>query len=119
MELLEGWGAADGRWKQVIESAFARSLPVELDGGEAGRFAFTLMPQWAKARWTDGVLQPAKLYHLAHAGVLDLKAHIAKVFAIIARSYSSIYSESIRRNKAKGVRDGRLSTADMRWGLRR
>jgi len=72
MELLEGWGAADGRWKQAIESAFARAIPVELDDGTTGRFAFTLMPQWAKARWTDAVLQPAKLYHLAHAGLLEL-----------------------------------------------
>ena len=71
MELLEGWGAADERWKLGAEAAFARALPIELDEGGAGRFAFTLMPQWAKARWTDGVLQPSKLYHLAHTGLLE------------------------------------------------
>ena len=69
--LLEDWGAADGRWKQAIRSAFARAIPVELDDGSLGRFAFTLMPQWAKARWTGGVLQPSKLYHFAHAALLD------------------------------------------------
>ena len=74
MELLEGWGAADGRWKTAIESAFARALPIELDDGEAGRFAFTLMPQWVKARWKDGVLQPSKLYHLARANLLGPSA---------------------------------------------
>ena len=71
MGLLEGWGAADGRWKLAVQSAFARALPVGLDGGGVGRFAFTLMPQWVKARWTEGVLQPAKLYHFAHAGLLE------------------------------------------------
>jgi hypothetical protein len=29
------------------------------------------MPQWVKARWIDGVLQPAKLYHIASAGLLE------------------------------------------------
>ena len=71
MHLLEEWGAADNRWKAAIQSAFARALPVELDDGKTGRYAFTLMPQWTKARWVDGALQPAKLYHLVHAGLLE------------------------------------------------
>ena len=70
MGLLEEWGAADGRWRLGAQAAFARALPVELEGGEPGRFAFTLMPQWAKVRWTNCKLQTAKLYHLAHAGLL-------------------------------------------------
>ena len=70
MRLLQGWGAADERWKLAAPSAFARAIGVELDDGEAGRFAFTLMPQWAKARWTNGTLQPAKLYHHASAELL-------------------------------------------------
>jgi hypothetical protein len=67
---LEGWGAADNRWRLAADAAFARSVDVEFDDGETGRYAFTLMPQWTKARWSNGVLQPAKLYHLAHAGIL-------------------------------------------------
>ena len=70
MGLLERWGAADDRWRLAADMAFARALPVELDGGGYGRFALTLMPQWAKARWVAGALQPSKLYHLAHAGLL-------------------------------------------------
>ena len=70
MSLLEKWGAADGRWRQAAQSAFARALPVELDNGDTGRYSFVLMPQWAKARWTNGKLQPAKLYHYAYAGLL-------------------------------------------------
>ncbi|MBR2834759.1 MAG: hypothetical protein IKE43_03470 [Coriobacteriales bacterium] len=74
MSLLESWGAADNRWKLGPQAAFARSVPVELPDGGFGRFAFSLMPQWVKARWTNGTPQPSKLYHLAHAGLLVNKA---------------------------------------------
>ncbi len=73
MGLLEDWGVADGRWRVAVRSAFARAIPVTLDDGGVGRYAFTLMPQWVKARWTDGVLQPSKLYHLAKGTLLDSK----------------------------------------------
>lgn len=70
MGLLEGWGAADERWKVAGQMAFARGIPVELEAGGVGGFAFTLMPQWVKARWTSCELQPSKLYHLESAGLL-------------------------------------------------
>lgn len=71
MGLLEDWGIADKRWHLAPRMAFARSLPIELDKGGLGRYAFTLMPQWVKARWTNHAPQPAKLYQLARAGLLD------------------------------------------------
>ena len=67
MRLFERWGTADGRWRLAAHAAFARALPVELEDGTPGRFAFTLMPQWVKARWSNGTLQPSKLYHLGKA----------------------------------------------------
>ena len=70
MNLLKKWGIADERWSLSADAAFARALPVELDDGTIGRYAFTLMPQWAKVRWCDGVLQPSKLYMLASAEIL-------------------------------------------------
>lgn len=70
MELLEGWGAADGRWRLAGEAAFARSIDVELDNNTTGRFAFTLIPSWVKARWTACAQQPSKLYHQAIAKLL-------------------------------------------------
>ncbi len=73
MRLLEQWGIADSRWHLGAQAAFARSLPVEMDDGRIDRFAFTLMPQWVKARWNAGVLQPSKLYYLGSAGVLERK----------------------------------------------
>lgn len=68
---LEAWGAADSRWKLAGDAAFARSLDVELENGSMARYAFTLMPQWVKARWNNGVLQPSKLYYLASAGPIE------------------------------------------------
>lgn len=70
MGLLEGWGVADDRWRSAIDSAFACAIPAAAVGGGTGELGLTLMPQWAKARWVDGVLQPAKLYHLARADLL-------------------------------------------------
>lgn len=70
MKLLESWGAADERWKLCADAAFARAVNVGLEDGGSGRFAFTLMPQWVKARWHDCTQQPSKLYHFAHAGLL-------------------------------------------------
>lgn len=71
MRLLENWSVADDRWRQAIGSAFARAIPVELDDGSRDRFALTLMPRWVKVRWTNAVLQPSKLYHLACGGLID------------------------------------------------
>ena len=69
MNLVEQWGAADGRWMLAGDAAFARALPVELDDGTIGKYGLTLMPQWMKVRWARGKLQPSKLYYLAHAGL--------------------------------------------------
>ncbi len=71
LSLFEGWGAADDRWRLVGDAAFARSLPVERDDGSAGRFGFTLIPQWSKIRWRNGELQPAKIYVLGNANLLS------------------------------------------------
>lgn len=71
MRLLEEWGIADARWQQGAQAAFAQAISVELEDGSAGRFSFTLMPQWVKARWKNGVLQPSKLYLFGTAGLLE------------------------------------------------
>ena len=69
--LFEEWGITDDRWKLAVDATFARSIPIPLDDGSVRLLAFTLLPQWTKARWRDGVLQPAKLYCLAKAPYLD------------------------------------------------
>ncbi|MCR5845740.1 MAG: hypothetical protein K6G78_04145 [bacterium] len=70
MGLLESYGAADSRWRLSVASAFARSVPVELDDGSQGRYAYIIAPHWVKARWTSGVIQPSKMYLIAHGGLL-------------------------------------------------
>lgn len=75
MQLLEELGAADSRWKLTPQASFARALPIELDGGSPARYGFTLMPQWAKVRWRNGVLQPSKLYYLGKSQILGKETH--------------------------------------------
>lgn len=77
MEALEGYGAADERWRLTPQAAFARALPSERDDGTIGLRSFTLMPQWAKARWTAGVLQPSKLYYAGLSNWLSRESESA------------------------------------------
>ncbi len=74
MGQFEQWGAADERWHLCSDAAIARAIPVVLEDGTLGHFGFTLMPQWTKVRWTDGVLQPAKLYCLGNARLMEQKS---------------------------------------------
>ena len=71
MNLLEKWNAADERWHLGAEAAFANAIPAWREDGSICKWAFTLIPQWAKARWKGGVLQPSKLYLLGSAGPLE------------------------------------------------
>lgn len=70
MGLFEDWGIADDRWRLGVQATFARALPVVLDDGGFGHYGLSLMPQWVKARWVGGVLQPSKLYLYARGGLL-------------------------------------------------
>lgn len=76
MSLLETWGVADERWRLCVEATFARGINVVLDDGAPGRYYFSLMPQWVKARWTDGRLMPSKMYYLGSAGVMEALPHL-------------------------------------------
>ena len=74
MPLLESWGIVDKRWRLGVDATFALGVNVTpRDGKDDGmdRYSFTLMPQWAKVRWKNGVLQPSKLYLLGKAGYMD------------------------------------------------
>ena len=71
MDWLGQAGIADERRKLIPAAAFARSIPATRPDGSIDKYAFTLMPQWVKARWRAGELQPAKMYYYAHAGFLE------------------------------------------------
>lgn len=70
MRYLQARGVVDDRYRLAADAAFARALPMQDDKGALVTFAFTLMPQWVKVRWVDGVMQPSKLYLLGGAGPL-------------------------------------------------
>ena len=71
VDLLQAWNVADRRWSLGVDATFARAIPIEQPDGAFAGFAFTLMPQWVKVRWTRGRLQPSKLYLLARADLLS------------------------------------------------
>ena len=70
MELLASWGAADDRWRPAAGTCLSRGMPVEDEAGRAKIYALTVCPKWVKARWRGTVLQKAKLYCEAKAGIL-------------------------------------------------
>ena len=62
MEQVEAWGLADGRWRLLSDTAFAKRLTT---GGE-----FALLwcfPAFLKLRWRDGAPLDAKAYLIAGA----------------------------------------------------
>ena len=69
MTLLESWGAADSRWRLAAGMALTRGFPVEDENGNPSLFAMLVQPNWVKARWRAAVLQNAKCYCRAWAGV--------------------------------------------------
>ena len=69
MTLLESWGAADSRWRLTADITLTRGLPAEDENGNSCLFAMLVQPDWVKARWRAAVLQNAKCYCRAWAGV--------------------------------------------------
>ena len=70
MKQLEAWGAADDRWRLAAGTCLSRALPVEDEDGRERAYAMTVCPKWVKARWRGGILQKAKLYCEAKAGIV-------------------------------------------------
>ena len=69
MNLLESWGAADSRWRLAADMTLTRGLPAEDENGNLCLFAMLVQLDWVKARWRAAVLQNAKCYCRAWAGV--------------------------------------------------
>ena len=70
MKQLEAWGAADDRWHLAAGTCLSRALPVADEDGRERAYALTVCPKWVKARWRGGILQKAKLYCEAKAGMI-------------------------------------------------
>ena len=70
MELLQGWGLADDRWKLIAGTAFARHVGYEREDGTEGRFALAIRFNYAKVKFTACEPRPAKFYLTCTAGDL-------------------------------------------------
>ena len=65
-ELLTAWNVSDSRLETALKMAYAGAIPVN-----DRLYGYYLRLHWLKIRWTQGELQPAKLYVLAFAGPLS------------------------------------------------
>ena len=70
MQVLQGWGLADDRWKTIAGAAFARHVGVEGKDGAEERFALCVRFNYAKVKFTSCEPRPAKFYLTCVAGEL-------------------------------------------------
>ena len=62
MEMLQGWGLADERWELIPEMPFARGITFERPDGSKGKLAMFVRLNYAKVKFVEGQVQPAKFY---------------------------------------------------------
>ncbi len=67
MELLQGWGLADERWKLIPSMPFARGITYEDQDGRKRRLVMSVRLNYAKVKFVAGVAQAAKFYLAATA----------------------------------------------------
>lgn len=70
MDVLQGWGLADDRWRLIADAVFARRAEFERDDGSTGQLALCVLLNYAKVKFVDGVAQPAKFYLILAANEL-------------------------------------------------
>lgn len=68
--LIEGWGAADERWRRIADVAFNKLVPVFI-GDELAPMLMRCSPSFIKAKWVGAQLQPAKVYLKCDARLWD------------------------------------------------
>ena len=71
MQVLQGWGLADERWKLIAGAAFARHVGYECEDGAEGRFALCVRFNYAKVKFRACEPQPAKFYLTCVAGDVE------------------------------------------------
>ena len=68
---LEEWGLADGRWRLIADTAFARSVAFARGDGSVGHLAMCVLFNYAKVKFTRAEAQPAKFYLILKSGELE------------------------------------------------
>ncbi len=66
-KLFDDWNIVDDRFDTAFGIATAKAVPYLTPEEKISFYKLIIIPQWIKFRWTDGVIQPAKLYCLAMA----------------------------------------------------
>lgn len=59
--MLESWHAADERWHHIAGASLSRLVPLGQKNGRAA-LALTSSPAFIKTKWTNTLIQPAKVY---------------------------------------------------------
>ena len=72
MQMIQDWGLADERWRQIAGAAFARHVGYEQEDGTEGRFALCIRLNYAKVKFKDRNPQPAKFYLACMAGDVEI-----------------------------------------------
>lgn len=70
MSTLQQWGLADDRWRLLGNVAFAKQFPYAREDGTTGYLGLCTLPNYAKVKFRDAQMQPAKFYLVLAA--LDL-----------------------------------------------
>lgn len=60
-KLLESWGIADTRWRQINNATVSKMVPMRTDAGIAP-LLMACVPSFIKAKWTATQAQAAKVY---------------------------------------------------------
>ena len=71
MRVLQGWGLADDRWKEIAGTTYAGHVGFEREDGTEGRFALCIRFNYAKVKFSSCEPQPAKFYLTCVAGELE------------------------------------------------
>ncbi len=72
MQVLQGWGLADDRWRLIAGAPFARHVGYEREDGSEGRFMLVVRFNYAKVKFRNREPQPAKFYLTCAAGDLEV-----------------------------------------------
>ena len=59
--MLESWHVADERWRHIAGASISRLVPIGQKNGQAA-LALTSSPAFIKTKWTNTLIQPAKVY---------------------------------------------------------
>lgn len=67
MSTLQQWGLADDRWRLLSDVTFAKQYPYVREDGSTGSLGLCTLLNYAKVKFKNAQMQPAKFYLLLAA----------------------------------------------------